>query len=124
MERIYKEYRDRAAFLLVYIREAHPDDGWQLPSNTQNEVVFNRPKSLGERRSIAKKCGTKLKLSMPCVVDKFDNKVDEEFAAYPDRLFIIGADGKVALASAQGPWGFKVSDVEDWLKKHFGSVDK
>ena len=26
-------YRDRATFLMVYVREAHPTDGWQMESN-------------------------------------------------------------------------------------------
>ena len=120
MERLYRKYQDRVAFLMVYIREAHPEDGWQLPSNARDKVVFNRPKSLGERQSIAKKCCTKLNLSMPCVVDTIDNRVDEAYAGWPERLFVVLPDGKVAYAGAQGPWGFKVRDVEEWLDKNVG----
>ena len=39
---MYSKYRDRAAFLFVYIQEAHPDDGWKLESNEKDEVVVSK----------------------------------------------------------------------------------
>jgi hypothetical protein len=45
-----------------------------------------------------------------------DNRVDNLFAAWPERIFIIGADGRVAYAGAQGPWGFKPEEAERSLK--------
>ena len=33
-----RRYRDRANFLIVYTREAHPTDGWVLPDNQQAGV--------------------------------------------------------------------------------------
>ena len=55
---------------------------------------------------------------MPVVVDKIDNKVNAAYAAWPDRLAIIGVDGKVAQYGGRGPGGFKPSEIEDWLKKN------
>ncbi len=114
---MYKQYKDRAGFLFVYIHEAHPEDGWQLSSNTENEVVFNRAKSWGERSSVAKKCCTKLNLSMPVVVDTIDNTVDARYAAWPERIFVVDRNGKITYAAKQGPWGFKPNEAEKALKK-------
>lgn len=114
---MYQTYKDDAGFLFVYISEAHPEDGWQMESNTENDVVFTRPKSLVERRGIAKKCSTRLKLSMPVVVDTMDNKVDIQYAAWPERMFVVDRDGKIAYAAGQGPWGFKPKAAERALKK-------
>lgn len=45
MERLYREWSDRVAFLMVYIREAHPSDEWQMPSNVEQGVVLAQPRS-------------------------------------------------------------------------------
>ncbi|MCH7591445.1 MAG: deiodinase [Planctomycetes bacterium] len=114
---MYQTYKDDAGFLFVYIHEAHPKDGWQMSSNTENDVVFNRPKSFGERRGIAKKCSARLKLSMPVVVDTMDNRVDIQYAAWPERMFVVDRNGKIIYAGKQGPWGFKPKAAEKALKK-------
>jgi hypothetical protein len=102
-------------FLFVYVREAHPSDGWQMPVNVEQDVEFAQPRSLEERRSIAAQCCTRLKLTMPCVVDTIDNKVDEAYAAWPERLFVIAADGRVAYAGGQGPFAFNPDELSSWL---------
>ena len=33
IEKLYHRYQDRAKFFLVYVREAHPSDGWWMMSN-------------------------------------------------------------------------------------------
>ena len=43
------------------------------------------------------------------MVDGIDNKVGMSYAAWPDRLYIIGMDGKVAYMGAPGPGGFSAA---------------
>lgn len=112
-----KDYADTAAFLFVYIKEAHPDDGWQMDSNVRDKVIYRQPTSWGERRDVARTACTRLNLSMPVVVDTMDNAVDELYAGWPERMFIVDRDGKIAYAGARGPWGFKPDEVEQALKK-------
>ena len=45
------------------------------------------------------------------------NTVATAYNAMPDRLFILGADGKIAYRGARGPRGFKVDEMEQALKK-------
>lgn len=101
----------------MYIREAHPADGWQMEPNETEGVIFNQPKEWGERRSVARACCTKLNLSVPCVVDTIDNTVDELYAGWPERMFVIDQSGKIAYAGKQGPWGFKPKAVERALRR-------
>jgi len=117
---MYAAYKDRVSFLFVYIQEAHPSDGWQMEVNEKEQVVFAQPKSDNERCDVATKCCTAMKLSMPCLVDAIDNRVDEAYAAWPERMFVVGADGKIAYAGRPGPWGFVPDEVEKWLKKNVG----
>lgn len=81
---------------------------------------LNQPKEWIERRDVASKCCEKLKLSLPCVIDEMNNGADDAYAAWPDRMFVVGTDGRIAYAGRQGPWGFKPGEVERWLLKHVG----
>lgn len=118
---MYLDYGDRAEFLFVYIREAHADDEWQLGSNRRDSVVFAQPTTFGKRQEVAASCSTALKLTMPCVVDAMDNSVDEAYAAWPERLFIVDVDGRIAYAGGQGPWGFEPKHVGKWLRRNVGT---
>jgi hypothetical protein len=115
---MFQTYKDRAAFLFVYISEAHPADGWQMPINEKQGIVFDQPTSHSQRRGIAEKCCAKLKLTIPCVVDTMDNKVDRLYAGWPERLYVIDRDGRIAYAGGEGPFGYKPEEVEKWLRKN------
>ena len=43
---------------------------------------------------------------MPCLVDGMDNQASIAFAAWPERLVVIDAAGRVAYPGAPGPHGF------------------
>ena len=83
-----------------------------MDSNKTDHVIFNQPKEWRERRSIAQTCCEKLSLSIPCVVDTIDNTVDHLYAGWPERIFVIDPEGKMAYAGKQGPWGFKPEEAE------------
>lgn len=51
------------------------------------------------------------------LVDGVDNKTATDYAAWPDRLYIVGADGKIAYKGGLGPGGFKVSEMAAELAK-------
>ena len=117
---MYGEYHDRVAFLFVYIHEAHAADEWQMPANVKEGVVFEQPRTLSSRQSVAGRCCSQMKLSMPCVVDELDNKVDNLYVGWPERMFVVDAAGGIAYAGKQGPWGFKPNQVEQWLRDNVG----
>lgn len=86
--------------------------------NEEQKVVYEQPTTKSRRDEIAQSCCERLKLTMPCVVDTIDNAVDELYAGWPERMFIIGTDGRIAYAGGPGPFGFHVEEVESWLKRH------
>lgn len=59
-----------------------------------------------------------LKLTIPTLIDGDDNAVNRAYAGWPDRLYVVGVDGRIAYQGVPGPKGFKVREVEDWLKKN------
>jgi hypothetical protein len=112
---MYKRYGDRVAFLGVYVREAHPTDGWPLPSNEKVGISLSQPVDRGERFAVAKKCCSLLKKTMPLLVDEIDDRVGHAYSGMPDRLYLIDRDGKVAYKGGRGPFGFKPGELEQSL---------
>ncbi len=74
--------------------------------------------TLEARAGNAKVCLAALKLSIPTVIDNDDNKVNAAYAGWPDRLYVVGMDGKIAYKGGMGPAGFKPAEVDEWLKKN------
>ena len=117
LNRLYRQYEDRAAFYVVYIQEAHPIDGWQLDDNLEDDVLVASTASDAERGQVAGVCMTKLGVQLPAIVDEADDRVEQAYTGWPDRLYVIDIDGRIAYKSAAGPFGFKPSEVEATLKR-------
>lgn len=105
-------HRDRVAFLVVYIREAHPEDGWVLPENRRSGVAINDPTTATERAEVAATCATRLELRMPMVIDGPDNAVGSAYGGWPDRLYLVDRDGRIAYQGGDGPFGFRPDELE------------
>jgi len=114
---LYDKYGQEAAFFVVYIGEAHPSDAWQLPSNLRDQVVFASPTDMASRTELADICVVRLGLKLPAVVDRFDDATEKAYTGWPDRLYLIGADGRVAYKSNPGPFGFKPDQLEAALRE-------
>jgi thiol-disulfide isomerase/thioredoxin len=110
-----QRYRDDAIFLAVYVREAHPSDGWHMESNTRVGVKVAQPRTYDERCAVAAQCNEKLKYSMPLLVDELHDPVGNAYSGMPARLYVIDADGKVAYKGGRGPFGFKSGEMEQAL---------
>jgi hypothetical protein len=116
---VYQTYKGRAEFLLVYLREAHPDSVlYVLKDGTEVLEKITQSTTVAERSERARQCTSTLKLTMPTVVDGEDNAVNRAYAGWPDRLVVVGVDGTIAYMGGPGPWGFKVPEVERWLKEN------
>ena len=83
--------------------------------------IVEDPVTLGERNEVAKVCMAKLALEpMPALVDTLDDAVNDSYDAWPDRLYLIGRDGRVAYHGGRGPWGFKPDELEEAIKRELG----
>ena len=120
LNKLYREYRDRVEFFVVYIQEAHPIDAWQVDSNLADEVLMPTTKTADERDTVAGVCVTKLGIEMPAILDDPDNRVERAYTGWPDRLYVVGTDGTISYKSAAGPFGFKPFELEVALKRASG----
>ncbi len=116
LNELYDTYGDRVAFLMIYIREAHPANGWQVPNNLIENVIFEEPTTDDERAEVASACQIALDIEMPMFLDSIDNDIDRKYVGLPMRQFLIDAEGKVVYAGDKGPFGWNDEAFEDALK--------
>ena len=129
LQDLFAQYHDRVRFLLIYIREAHPVDGWWLGggimglmlkiSRSKAATDVYDPKTIEERRAVAGQCEMALQYGIPTYMDEMDDAVNEAYAAWPTRLYLIGMDRRVVYAGGLGPFGFKPAGlgaaIEEYL---------
>ena len=117
---MWDRWQDHVTFVVVYIREAHPEEGWVVSMNRDEDILVNDPASNDDRVEVAQTCALRLKIRMPVVVDDIDDQIASAYGALPDRLYLIGADGKVAFQGEPGPFGFKPEALEDAIREVAG----
>jgi len=120
---LYQQYRDRVAFYIVYIQEAHPVDAWQLYDNVKDDVLVASTTTSDERFNAAGLCVRNLGIELPAVIDDPDNHVERAYTGWPDRLYVIDTNGKIAYKSKAGPFGFKPEEVESSLKSQVSRLN-
>lgn len=108
LQDLYEQYHEKVQFLNIYIREAHPVDGWWFGKGPMAWVMKRYspraatdvydPQSMDERRSVAGRCQETLQYGIPT------------------RLYLIGLNGRVLYAAGKGPLGFKPAELEEALK--------
>lgn len=88
-----------------------------MAANAREGIKVDQPKNHEERARIAGECLKDLGLTIPCLVDDMQNTAQKAYAGWPDRLYVIDKDGKVAYRGEPGPRGFKPEEAEAALKK-------
>ena len=83
-------------------------------------VLFRQHQSYEEREQVAETCSLDLQLTLPVLIEEMDNVVDEAYGAAPERLYLIGADGKVAYHGGAGPHFFDLDEWEQAIAAHVG----
>ncbi len=115
VEAVRERQTDNADFLMVYVREAHPTDGWAMKSNDKAGVSVAQPTTFEERQTVAEQCAAKLNPSMPLLIDHINDTVGNAYSGMPARLYVIDTNGRVAYKSGRGPFGFKPEEMEQAL---------
>ncbi len=105
-------------FYIVYIKEIHPTDGWQVSSNERDAVLYRQHRSIEERVEVGQACMVKLALEMSALVDEMDDAVTKAYAAVPERLYLVGRDGRIAYKGGMGPMYFRPKEWEAAIEAH------
>ena len=83
-----------------------------MRSNIREGVILRDPRSASERVQAAESCVRRLGIRFPALIDGIDNTVEKAYTGWPDRLYLIDRDGKIAYKSEPGPFGFDPRQLE------------
>ena len=94
----------------MYIKEAHPDDEWQMESNEESGVVYTQPTTTEERRELARAFVDQMDVETETLLDDIDNTIVKPTALGPvantdTKLLIYGLfqKGRVLAQDGQRP---------------------
>lgn len=96
---------------LVYVHEAHAEDGWVVTGNREAGVRETTPTTLDERAILAAKLARWSAVSVPIVLDDLEDTVCRAYGGMPNRLTLVDRDRRVAHISGEGPMGFDPDEL-------------
>ena len=109
---------DLADFVVVYIEEAHPTDGWVVPDN----VLISQHRTLEDRLTAAARLtSSPLPANLTVVADAMSNELALAYGGLPDRFYVVH-NGTVAFQGDPGPFGFSSDPVASWLQTYRNTV--
>ena len=118
LDELAKSHGDKVKFFSVYIREAHAEGEDQVLRNLDEDVIFEQPTTSDERAEIATACMLRYNFSFPMLLDNMENEAEEKYISWPDRLYLISPDGKIAYQGGMGPLYFDVDEFEEAVRTH------
>jgi hypothetical protein len=120
---LWRNHREKIEFFVVYIREAHATDSvW--PMTGPDSPFVEEPLDARERMGVARRCMSALALRpMPALVDGLDNRVDEAYEAWPDRMFLVDREGRIAYRGGPGPFGFDPDELAEAITRELAPTD-
>jgi hypothetical protein len=87
-----------------------------LADNRRQEIAVVDPTSLEGRAEAAGACAARLRTRIPILLDDVDDAVALAYGGWPDRLYLIGRDGRVAFQGERGPDGFKPDELAEAIE--------
>ena len=121
LDNLAKTYGNKVTLFSIYIREAHAEGEDQVPRNLDEDVIFEQPTTSDERAEVAAACMLRHNFSFPMLMDNMENEAEEKYMSWPDRLYLIDSDGKIAYQGGMGPLYFDVDEFEQELRKLVGA---
>ena len=115
-KRLVAEFADIADYTTIYITEAHASDGFDFIGN---KYKIKQHTSLQERILAASILLEDEDLNIPgaLLIDNMENEAKDVYGAFPERLYIV-LDGKILFVGDEGPMGYSVEAVKNWLGEY------
>ena len=118
LDELANSHGEKVKFFSVYIREAHAEGEDQVPRNLDEDIIFEQPATTDERAEVAAACMLRYNFSFPMLLDNMENEAEEKYNSWPDRLYLIGPDGKIAYQGGMGPLYFDVDEFEEAVRTY------
>ena len=81
----------------------------------ERSLLIEDPQTDEERLALARTCEHDLELGFPLVVDHVDDAVNQAYAAWPERLYLVDLDGSLIYKGGKGPMDFTPDELGEVL---------
>ncbi len=92
-----KDYRNKVNVILIYTREAYPNNEWDVQRNIDDQIRIAQHTTIEERTNMAKVTRDGLKIGLDILVDEMDDAATDAYAGTPNGCIVIDSAGKVVL---------------------------
>ncbi len=93
-----------------------------MESNREAKIILDQPRDFEERHHAAGILVERLEYDLPLAIDAMDNRTESAYAAWPERLYVVAAGGRIVYRGGLGPFGFDPQEMEKALAAHLAST--
>jgi hypothetical protein len=123
LNNLISTYEDSINFLVVYTVEAHPEVDfspysgtvWTTNANLSNGILFEQPKTYGERVALVNYMTANASINCDILVDGPCNEFWLNYGEAPNRAYLIDATGQVVISHGWFDYPSMVSSIDNYL---------
>lgn len=111
---IVEKYKDAFTYVVLYINEAHPSNGWYIGDELykiQNHMT------IVDRQQAAKYLDDDLHPNVYVLLDNLQNRGQKIFGCKYERLYVLH-NNKVVYQGKNGPFGYDLDELDMFLNKY------
>jgi len=99
-------------FLTIYVREAHPTDGWAITNSFSLPQATSDSDRIKSAQILKNQAGNIGRI----LADPIGDEIEQFFSALPERLAIV-KNGNVEYVGGPGPFGYDLDEMVEKLNK-------
>ncbi len=88
-----------------------------MNENVKEDVCYPQPHTLQARVAIASDFARRFQYPIPLGVDSMDDRAMKLYAGWPERIYIVGEDGRIVYKGGIGPFSYHPEEMQAWLEK-------
>ena len=108
-----EEFKENVDFLIIYIDEAHPTDGWTAG---MSEFHIAQHATIQDRIEAAKVFVKKMDIKCDVFTDLISNDATNAYGALYDRLYVVQS-GVIYYQGGMGPENYNIKELRSKLIK-------
>src|SRR5262249_34102984 len=93
-----------------------------MKSNVKEDVCYAQPKTLEQRIAIGNDFTKRYNYTVPFGIDDMSNAANDAYSAWPERLYIMDENGRIAYKGGNGPFKYDPKEVRAWLASRNGEI--
>lgn len=123
---IVEKYKDVFTYVVLYINEAHPTNGWYI-----GDELYKIPThtSIQDRKQAASYLDDEIHHTAHVFLDNFQNQGQKIFGVKYERLYVLQKKHmgdlcgfQVLYQGGNGPFGYDLNDLDAFLESYVKTI--